>query len=233
MNLYRSGIRFCPMGILASLQLRAPDRFDREAHLPLFRKRDSSPVLPQDVSIMLKAGAAAFGIPPRLVEIHSLRSGGASAAHQQGVAWKSLKDHWRWRTDSVPDMRYVRRAHENNKELAAAMVGARGALARPVHRAAQLARHVRFVGDARAGDMMRCRGSGIPDQCLKCLHPPIGSSKPRGWVPCPICEAPHCLDCGPCMASWEDTSRRAGSSRDSWWQSHPSWRGGRWWELQS
>ena len=58
-----------------------------EAHLPLFRWESGDAVTRDDVRRPLASAALRQGMPSELLNTHSLRAGGASAASTQATIW--------------------------------------------------------------------------------------------------------------------------------------------------
>lgn len=70
---------------------------------PIFKTHQHShqPLSKSTMLTRMKHRLAAMGLPPQPFGLHSLRSGGATAAAQQQVPERMIKVHGRWTSDTV------------------------------------------------------------------------------------------------------------------------------------
>ena len=120
-NLYRTGGDVCPVEACRRIQAAFPERFDSEAHLPLFRYSDGRFVRRQDLERAARAAAIAEGVPPEKMGGHSFRIGGATAMYQAGIELDVIRRFGRWLTMVVHG--YLWETHERQREFASKMVG--------------------------------------------------------------------------------------------------------------
>jgi integrase len=159
-NHYRSGERFCPVGVMESLERRHPERWKDEAHLPLFRFGNGTTVKRKDISKIIKQAAVAIGADPERFDAHALRRGGASAMHQAGIEKQVIQQFGRWKSDAY--FHYLWDAHETQKGLSTTMARTRFELtdadANPKRWTVEAKRKVLDVTEELEAKRLRCRG---------------------------------------------------------------------------
>ncbi len=87
---------------------------------PLFVLSDGRYLTPSLIGPALRRHARAFGLPPSLLQPHSLRIGAAFAAMDCGIPWTTIKVLGRWRTDHVA-LQYARMSTLRSASASAAL----------------------------------------------------------------------------------------------------------------
>ena len=120
-NHYRTHQPLCVVEALEVLQRHFPQRFrgGAEAHLPLCRWADGSPVRRDQIQETLERGAIACGFSPDRFRTHSLRIGGATALYHVRPDVALIQRFGRWTSSAF--QAYLWEANEMAKGIGEAM----------------------------------------------------------------------------------------------------------------
>ena len=120
-NHYRTHEVLCVVEALEVLQRHFPERFGSgtEAHRPLCRWADGSPVRREQLQDALERSAIACGFPPERFRSHSLRIGGATALYHVRPDVALIQRFGRWTSGAF--QAYLWEANEMAKGVGAAM----------------------------------------------------------------------------------------------------------------
>ena len=119
-NAFTTGEVLCPVKSAVALWKLAPERFrGTEEKLPLFRRKDGTPIQRTTIQQLLELSAVSQGIDASKMGSHSLRIGGATALYHTVNNLDVVKRFGRWSSDAFHG--YLWEAHEPQRHLAKAM----------------------------------------------------------------------------------------------------------------
>ena len=116
------GDTLCVVQALVSLAILAPDRWLAGVNCPLLVRANGSPVRRSEIRDLLRRAAIALGLPVDDFNVHSLRSGGASAIFAATGDEQLVRRFGRWASEAYRG--YIWETHGLSRGLSAKMSSA-------------------------------------------------------------------------------------------------------------